>query len=75
MTLGSPKVQAQRPPLPVHLGTSRPGQSILGTEIKALATVWPLVHLQSSEMPKLHVAMLKKSGQSLDFKSMGHETC
>lgn len=44
MTLGSPKVQEQRPPLPVHLGTSGPGQSILGTEIKALVTVWPLVH-------------------------------
>lgn len=62
------KSPGTKTPLPVHLGTSGSGQSILGTEIKALATVWPLVHLQSSERPKLHVALLEKSGQSLDFR-------
>lgn len=68
------KSPGTKTPLPVHLGTSGPGQSILGTEIKALVTVWPLVHLLS-ERPKLHVAFAEESGQSLDFKSMGHETC
>lgn len=72
-TLGSPKVQEQRPP-PSPSGYIRARSEHPGTEIKALVTVWPLVHLLS-ERPKLHVAFAEESGQSLDFKSMGHETC